>query len=80
MSLRTVRTSAGMQKVHTAGPDQVAAASVSRALGGRGGVVLAQTTFAELRGEEELQAEASLGLTAVARVVLETVGEHQTHI
>lgn len=54
MSLRTVRTSAGMQKVHTPGPDQVAAASVSRALGGRGGVVLAQTTFAELRGEEEL--------------------------
>lgn len=39
-----------------------------------------QTTPPELRGEEELQAEASLGLAAVTRVVLETVGEHQAHI
>lgn len=34
----------------------------------------------ELSVEEELQAESGLGLTGVSRVILKTVGEHQSHI
>lgn len=39
-----------------------------------------ETKFPELRVEEELQAESSLGLAGVSRVILKTVGEHQRHI
>lgn len=39
-----------------------------------------ETEFPELRIEENLQAESSLGLTGVTRVILKTVGEHQGHI
>lgn len=39
-----------------------------------------ETKFPELGVEEELQAESSLGLAGVSRVILETVGEHQSHV
>lgn len=62
------------------GPDQAAPASEPRAFGRRGGVALLQTQLPQQRGEEELQAQPRLGLTGVAGVVLETVGEHQPHV
>lgn len=39
-----------------------------------------ETEFPELGVEEELQAEPSLGLAGVSRVILEAVGEHQSHV
>lgn len=53
---------------------------MSGAFGGRGLASLRQAESAEFQAEELLQTEAGLGLVSVARIVLETVGEHEVHV